>query len=101
LETTVFRMVQEALTNVARHSGANAAAVTVTADDTALQVEISDRGHGFDADGALGRRDSLGLAGLAERVRLAGGQFELFSQPGRGTRLHAEFSLGPNGGSAS
>ena len=96
LETTVFRMVQEALTNVARHSGATAAVVTVTADDTALQVEISDRGRGFDAAAALARHDSLGLAGLAERVRLAGGQFELFSQAGQGTRLHAEFALRPS-----
>ena len=93
LETAVFRMVQEALTNVARHSGAKNAAVIVTADDASLQVEISDRGRGFDATAAFARHDSLGLAGLAERVKLAGGRFDLFSQPGQGTRLHAEFSL--------
>ena len=101
VETTVFRFVQEALTNVARHSGASAAVVTVTADDAALQVEISDRGRGFDAGAALARRDSLGLAGMAERVRLAGGNFEVFSQPGQGTRLHAEFSLAPNASSSA
>jgi signal transduction histidine kinase/response regulator of citrate/malate metabolism len=95
LETAVFRMVQEALTNVARHSGATAAAVTVTADESALQVEVSDRGRGFDVAKAFARHDSLGLTGLSERVRLAGGRFELFSQPGQGTRLHAEFSLHP------
>ena len=93
LETAVFRMVQEALTNVARHSGATAAVVTLTADESALQVEISDRGRGFDAPNALARRDSLGLAGLEERVRLAGGHFEIFSQAGQGTRVHAEFPL--------
>ena len=93
LETTVFRMVQEALTNVARHSGAKNAVVTVSADDTSLQVEIADRGRGFATAEALGRHDSLGLAGLAERVRLAGGTFDLFSQSGQGTRLHAEFPL--------
>ncbi len=93
LETTVFRMVQEALTNVARHSGATAAVVTVTTDDHSLQVEVADRGCGFDAATALARRDSLGLAGLAERVQLAGGHLEIVSQPGRGTRLHAEFTL--------
>lgn len=93
LETTVFRMVQEALTNVARHSGATSAVVTVTADELALQVEIADRGRGFEAAAALARRDSLGLAGLAERVRLAGGHFDLFTKPGQGTRLHAEFCL--------
>jgi signal transduction histidine kinase len=93
LEIAVFRMVQEALTNVARHSGASAASVTVTADDQALHVEVSDRGRGFDTAKALARHDSLGLAGLAERVRSAGGKLDLFSQIGQGTRLHAEFDL--------
>ena len=101
IETTVFRMVQEALTNVARHSGAQAAVVTVTADDDALHVEISDRGRGFDAATALARRDSLGLAGVAERVRLAGGELDIFSQAGHGTRLHASFSLEPKSVSSS
>lgn len=96
LETVVFRLVQEALTNVARHSGATAAAVTVAADTVTLHVEISDRGRGCDATAALATHDSLGLAGAAERVRLAEGTFELFSKPGQGTRLHAEFPLPKN-----
>jgi signal transduction histidine kinase len=96
LEITAFRVVQEALTNVARHSGANAAVVTVTASDTELHVEIADRGRGFDASAALARNDSLGLAGVAERVRLTGGRLEIVSQPHQGTRLHAEFSLAPS-----
>jgi signal transduction histidine kinase len=96
LEIAVFRIVQEALTNVARHSGASAASVTVTTDDTALHVEVSDRGRGFDVDAALARNDSMGLTGVAERVRLAGGRFELFSRQGQGTRLHAEFTLQPS-----
>lgn len=94
VETSAFRLVQEALTNVARHSGAKAALVTATADERTLHVEVADRGRGFDPAAARARHDSLGLAGLAERVRLAGGQFEIVSHPGRGTRLHAEFSLG-------
>ena len=93
LETTVYRVGQEALTNVARHSGAKAAVVTVTASDAELHVEVADRGRGFDSAAALARHDSLGLAGLAERVRLADGRLEIFSQPGHGTRLHAEFAL--------
>lgn len=93
IETSAFRLVQEALTNVARHSGAKTALVTATADDRILHVEVSDRGCGFNLAAAQERRDSLGLAGLAERVRLAGGQFEIVSHPGRGTRLHAEFPL--------
>lgn len=93
LETAVFRLVQEALTNVARHSGANRASVTVTADDVALLVEVSDRGCGFDPRTALSEHDSLGLAGLTDRVRLAGGRLDIFSEPGQGTRLHAEFPI--------
>jgi signal transduction histidine kinase len=98
LETTVYRVVQEALTNVARHSGATAAVVTVAADERSLHVEISDRGRGFDTAAALAKHNSIGLAGLAERIHLAGGALELFSQAGQGTRIHAEFSLN---GSAS
>lgn len=93
LEIVVFRIVQEALTNVARHSGAHAATVTVTADEQSLHVEVADRGCGFDVDAALARHDSLGLAGVAERVKLAGGRFEMYSKRGQGTRLHAEFNL--------
>lgn len=96
LETTVYRMVQEALTNVARHSGARAAVVTVAADDAALHLEIADRGCGFDPAAARAKHNSLGLAGLAERVHLAGGNLELVSQPGQGTRIHAEFNLQPS-----
>lgn len=93
LETTVYRMVQEALTNIARHSGADAAVVTVAADPSALHVEISDRGRGFDTAAALAKHTSIGLAGLSERVHLAGGMLELFSRAGQGTRIHAEFPL--------
>ncbi|MEO7597434.1 MAG: response regulator, partial [Opitutus sp.] len=82
LETTIYRIVQEALTNVARHSGSRSAVVTVAADDRALHVEISDRGRGFDTTSALSKHTSIGLAGLAERVHLAGGTLELFSRVG-------------------
>lgn len=94
IETAAFRIVQEALTNVARH--ANGAETNVTVIQTAdgiLIVEIIDRGPGFDVERALTKRDSLGLAGLVERVQLAGGRIEIISRPGRGTRVHAEFPL--------
>jgi signal transduction histidine kinase len=93
LETVVFRTIQESLTNVARHSGATSAQVTVVADGEKLQVEISDRGRGFDVAAAVATRASIGLAGLRERVQLAGGRLEIFSQAGRGTRVHAELPL--------
>jgi signal transduction histidine kinase len=85
--------VQEALTNLARHSGATAAAVTIAAGTEHLIVEVGDRGRGFDVAKALAARRSLGLAGMRERVQFAGGQLEIFSRPGQGTRIHAELPL--------
>jgi signal transduction histidine kinase len=93
LETAVFRVVQEALTNVARHAGTTAANVTLTHGGNQLIVEITDRGRGFDVDAVQARRDSLGLTGLCERVILAGGRPEIFSRVGQGTRIHATFPL--------
>ena len=101
LEIVVFRIVQEALTNVARHAGCDTATVTVThaepvpgAEGGRLIVEIVDRGRGFDLDAVLESRTSIGLTGLTERVTLAGGTVELFSRIGQGTRIQAEFPLG-------
>lgn len=93
LETVIFRITQESLTNIARHSGGKAAAISITHDRENLHVEISDRGCGFDLPTVLARRDSLGLSGMRERVNLAGGRLEIFSQPGQGTRVSAEFPL--------
>jgi signal transduction histidine kinase len=93
LETVIFRITQEALTNIARHAGCKNANVTITHDTESLLLEISDRGRGFDLAPILARRDSLGLAGLRERVQLAGGKLEIVSRPGEGTRLHTEFPL--------
>mgnify|MGYP001375904903 CR=1 FL=1 len=93
LETVAYRIVQEALTNAARHAKTNRVSVTATAGDKQLYVEISDRGVGFDLTAVLARPDSLGLAGLRERVNLAGGRLEIHSRPGEGTRIQAEFPL--------
>jgi signal transduction histidine kinase len=93
LETTIFRVVQEALTNVARHSGCKEAHVTVVTDEAHILAEITDRGRGFDVEQGRAKSNSLGLAGMAERVTLAGGKIELFSSPGKGTRVHASFPL--------
>lgn len=93
LELAAFRVTQEALTNVARHSGANTAGVTITADAEKLHVEVTDRGRGFEVAAAAAGRTSIGLAGMHERVGLVGGRLEIFSQPGSGTRVNAEFPL--------
>jgi signal transduction histidine kinase len=93
METTIFRMVQEALNNIARHTCVLVANVTLMHDGEQVMAEITDRGPGFDVPVALARYDSLGLAGLKERVELAGGTLEVFSRLGQGTRLHASFPL--------
>lgn len=86
--TTVFRLLQEATTNVARH--AHASHVKVTLDDTgdAIELQVEDDGQGFDPQARLGsRKKSFGLLGMRERVTALGGSIELTSQPGHGTRL--------------
>lgn len=95
LETVIYRIVQEALTNTARHAQAKQAAVAITHGDGQIIVEISDRGRGFDVNRALAKTDSLGLAGLRERVNLAGGRIDMQSTVGVGTRITAEFPLAP------
>jgi signal transduction histidine kinase len=85
LETAVYRLVQEALTNIARHSGARNVVVAVGERENELTVEVIDDGRGFDA-GA--RSSGYGLAGIRERVALAGGTVEILSDE-NGTRLMA------------
>lgn len=90
--TAVFRIVQEALTNVGRHSGANEASVMVIASGSALRAVIEDNGKGFDAEGA-GQRRSLGLIGMRDRARLVGGRLTVESRPGHGTTIMAEVPI--------
>lgn len=89
VELTVFRLVQEALTNVDKHAEASSAAVRVQFMEDVLAVTVSDDGKGFDVDrsGELALRGHLGLMGLRERVALAGGELTVESLPGAGTSL--------------
>ena len=82
----LFRIVQEALRNVQKHSGAAHAQVRIEAMDDTLHLSISDDGTGFDAeDGA--RPQGLGLWSMRERVRLVSGRFEIHSNEQKGTRI--------------
>jgi signal transduction histidine kinase len=92
LEITLFRMVQEALTNIARYAQVRSANVTLTIDEHDVQVVISDQGVGFDPR-SLETKKSTGLSGMRERVLLAGGNFDLYSIPNEGTRIQADFPL--------
>jgi PAS domain S-box-containing protein len=90
VQVALFRVVHEALANVARHSGARRARVDVERDDGLLRVMISDDGRGFDPDTPT---DRLGLAGMRERLDLIAGRLIATSDPGEGTTLVAEIPL--------
>jgi len=86
IEDTVYRLVQEALNNAARHGGTDRARVDVTEDGKMLRVRIADKGKGFDP---RVRTEGFGLTGMRERVTLAGGTLEVQSVPGDGTTIVA------------
>lgn len=87
--TALYRVAQEALTNVARHAQASAATVTIRRVPRAVQMEIQDDGKAFDPDRVLQARKArhLGLLGMRERVEMVGGTFAVESTPGKGTRI--------------
>jgi signal transduction histidine kinase len=90
---TAYRVVQEALTNVARHAEVHEATVQVWTTGEILAAQVMDTGRGFDPE-ALDWGLSSGLAGMRERVRLASGALTVESAPGCGTRILAELPLG-------
>jgi signal transduction histidine kinase len=89
---TAYRVVQEALTNVARHAGVREVTVQVWTTGEILAAQVVDDGRGFDLE-ARERLATAGLAGMRERVRLAGGTLTVESAPGSGTRILAELPL--------
>lgn len=95
-EVVVFRIVQEALNNVARHSGATEAEVRLDLGRDCLEVIVTDNGRGF-APPAPGTAPAgargLGLLGMRERASLIGGEFAVDSMPGRGTRVRLRVPL--------
>jgi PAS domain S-box-containing protein len=93
VETAAYRVVQEALTNVARHANVPEATVRVWTNHNILSIEVADAGEGFDLDAVVSRQTS-GLAGMHERAMLASGQLKIESRLGEGTRLLAELSIG-------
>ena len=90
IETAAYRIVQEALTNVARHAHANEVDVYVHSGLKALVIQIEDNGNGFDVNAALSSRSSSGLTGMQERAALLAGELLLTSAMGKGTQLRAK-----------
>jgi PAS domain S-box-containing protein len=84
LATTVFRIVQETLTNVARHAGASEVAVRIDEVDDGIHLTIQDNGRGI--SDAVDKK-TFGLLGMRERVAMLGGRLEIHSRPGKGTRI--------------
>lgn len=90
VETALFRVVQEAITNIARHAEAETVLIQCARREGFLTIEIEDDGKGFDPSalgGAVAAGRGLGLLGIRERVELLGGTVEIESGPGQGTRI--------------
>jgi two-component system sensor histidine kinase UhpB len=92
VQTAVYRVAQEALTNVTRHAGATVVELVVAEDDRGVELRVSDDGRGFDPAvlphvNSLTPGRGLGLIGMAERARLVGGELDVRSAPGGGTTI--------------
>ena len=89
METALYRIIQEAVTNAIRHAGARTMEIRVWQEDTTVHAAVRDDGHGFDAEATMARRGDrgLGLLGMRERVDALGGRFALRSAPGQGTEV--------------
>jgi signal transduction histidine kinase len=90
IETAMYRIVQEALTNAAKHGQARRAVVEVHEDETDIRVSVRDDGTGFDPSG---HTDGFGLLGMHERVQLLDGSFQIDSAPGGGTTITVSFPI--------
>ena len=95
INNTVYRIIQESLTNVARYAGVNSVYVAIQANREIVRLRVVDKGKGFNPKTlVIGR--SGGLSGIYERVLLLRGKLEIDSEPGEGTRLTAEIPLSIN-----
>jgi signal transduction histidine kinase len=91
VETALYRVVQESVTNVIKHANARNVSVSVSRRDSAVAAVIEDDGAGFDPRAV--REDAIGLIGMRERLALIDGRLEVESRPGAGTTVVAEVPL--------
>ena len=92
IKTAVFRMVQEALTNISRYAQASEVKINLVADEQTINVTITDNGRGM-APGAVDKPTSFGLLGMRERLEALGGELHIESSPGKGTRIEGTVPL--------
>ncbi|MBL8133636.1 MAG: PAS domain S-box protein [Anaerolineae bacterium] len=95
LETAIYRVIQEALTNAARHAGVQEVIVNLWANQRRIVALIEDHGRGFDVKKQRAEAMTAGLMGMRERTDRLGGQFLLDSTVGKGTQIIADFPLEP------
>lgn len=97
LKIVIFRVLQEALNNVAKHSGADKVTVSLWGSDSELFFRVEDNGKGMSleeiSEQLPASQGRMGIVGMRERVELSGGSFSLESEPGRGTRLEGRWKL--------
>ena len=86
-EIMLYRLVQECFTNVIKHSQAENVGLRLSRRNGFVKMKMDDDGVGFDVDEAARKRGSFGLAGMRERVALLGGNIEINSTPGKGTKI--------------
>jgi signal transduction histidine kinase len=96
LKIVIYRVLQEALNNILKHSGADAVRVNLIKTERSLELSIKDNGQGFDPEENLGYEDEMGgmgLIGMKERTELSNGTFEIASEKGKGTVVCAKWPV--------
>ena len=95
VETTAFRIIQQALANVVRHAKTDQVSVSLWSYGDTLQLQVEDQGVGFDSQSVMATKTTGGLPFLREQIALIGGKLEINSAPGEGASLTAEIPLQP------
>jgi PAS domain S-box-containing protein len=96
LKTVIFRVLQESLNNVAKHSGADRVQLSLQQEGKTVKLIVEDNGSGFDPEKPLPQNATgrgFGLASMRERIELSGGIFTILSAPGQSTRICAEWTI--------
>jgi two-component system NarL family sensor kinase len=87
IQTAIYRVLQEALTNIGKHAYPTQVSLEITREDERVSFTIQDNGKGFDRNKIFTEKKTLGLLSMEERVKMLGGSFELWSQENRGARI--------------
>ena len=88
METALFRIFQEAITNIAKHAEAKNGRIELRFKDSSIEARITDDGRGFNPVASRATWQTFGLLGIEERVAILGGTLRIDSQEGRGTQIH-------------